>query len=402
MTVNKHCNVLRLEQGRLAWIRPDSDGAPQWLDDEDVQLRFRALLDQDRAPVCFAAPGSEVRLQHRVIRPEEKKHLLKSLPFMLEEELAEDVSTLHFATTELDRLEYGVAICSLERMQQWQEILAGYGVDRWLAEPLLLPWQPGEWCLLLEEGSAVLRTNASEGASMERELTPTLLASARTACGDPRALIIYGADQDADLTLVPEELLPVVQWRRGGLAAALLLADIDTAGPDLLQGPFAPRLPLGRWWQHWRAVAVLFACALGLNLLATWAEYRQLDQQNLALRGAIEQSYRQANPRGALVDAEKQLRRQLAELRGSGASSGFVSLVQQVGAVISQQTGTSIASLNYSQRVGELRLNILAEDYAAVERIREGIVDAGLEAVMESSSAQGSQVRARLRVGGGS
>ena len=44
-------------------------------------------------------------------------------------------------------------------------------------------------------------------------------------------------------------------------------------------------------------------------------------------------------------------------------------------------------------------LNILASDYEAVEQVRAGINKAGLEAVMENSSAQGDQVRARLRVG---
>ena len=45
-------------------------------------------------------------------------------------------------------------------------------------------------------------------------------------------------------------------------------------------------------------------------------------------------------------------------------------------------------------------MNIVAADYTAVEQIREGINKTGLKAVMESSSAQGDRVRARIRVGG--
>lgn len=44
-------------------------------------------------------------------------------------------------------------------------------------------------------------------------------------------------------------------------------------------------------------------------------------------------------------------------------------------------------------------MNIVAADFEAVERVRSDINKAGLEAVMESSSAQGDKVRARLRVG---
>jgi type II secretion system protein L len=99
-----------------------------------------------------------------------------------------------------------------------------------------------------------------------------------------------------------------------------------------------------------------------------------------------------------VVDPEKQLSRQLNDLRGGAQSSGFVGLVAQVGAVLAANPGTSIASLNYSQRAGEMRLNILAADYGAVERIREAIGASGLEAQLENSNAQGDGVRARLRV----
>jgi type II secretion system protein L len=134
-------------------------------------------------------------------------------------------------------------------------------------------------------------------------------------------------------------------------------------------------------------------------LLVTAADYWQLQRENIALRTAVQDSYRQAYPRGAVVDAEKQLRRQLDALRGSGQSSGFVSLLERVGSVIAARPGTAIASINYSDKSGEMRLNILASDYEAVEQIRAGINKAGLEAIMENSSAQGDQVRARLRVG---
>ena len=102
-----------------------------------------------------------------------------------------------------------------------------------------------------------------------------------------------------------------------------------------------------------------------------------------------------------MVDAEKQLRRQLNALRGSGEASGFVQLVNRVGEVIANSAGTSIASINYNSNDsgGEMRMNILAADFETVERVRADINKAGLQAVMENSSAQGDKVRARLRVG---
>ena len=79
---------------------------------------------------------------------------------------------------------------------------------------------------------------------------------------------------------------------------------------------------MARWWREWRAVAALFALAFGLQLAATYIDYRKLEGENLSLRSAVESSYRKAYPKGAIVDAETQLRR--AE-KASRTSPGAIS-----------------------------------------------------------------------------
>ena len=45
-----------------------------------------------------------------------------------------------------------------------------------------------------------------------------------------------------------------------------------------------------------------------------------------------------------------------------------------------------------------MRLNIVAADFEGVEQLRSRMSEAGLEAIMESSTTQGERVSARLRV----
>lgn len=216
----------------------------------------------------------------------------------------------------------------------------------------------------------------------------------------PEAIVVYGTDQDADIALVPVEFRDKVQWRQGGLCAALMLSESVEPKLNLLQGQYAPRLPLGLWWRQWRLVAMAFVAAFTLQVSATYAEYRGLSQQNLAMRTAMEMSYRSAFPRGAVVDVEKQLRRQLDSMGGSGEGSGFVRLLDTVGAAVNAVPGTTITSINYNDKSDEMRLNIGARNFDAVENLRSRINDAGLEAVMESSNTRGNEVSARLRVKG--
>ena len=370
-----------------------------------MRAQLVAAASQPGANICFAVPGADVRLCTREIDPQEKKHLEKSLPFMLEDELVAEIDGLHFATEMADKYSVNIAICSQQKMLHWQPLVADYpNVTRWLPEPLLLPWQAGEWCLVIEQQQVIARTGAFEGFSLEPELLRVALQGVLHGSeGQPEAIIIYGDNQAQDSALLPEELQPLIQWRRGDLSAALMLAEpASNSTINLLQGEFGARLPLALWWRQWRTVAAVIALAFCVQLAATYADYTGLKSQQAQLQQAVVDRYREVYPDGAIVDAEKQLNRQLRGLRGSGQTSGFVSLIKRVGEVVSRSSGTEISSINYNDKADELRMNISATDFEAVENIRTAMNTAGLEAVMESSSAQGERVRARMRVGAGS
>jgi type II secretion system protein L len=392
--------AVRLIEDRLAWYPPGAGDLPRFLEDDVAREQLRAALAQRRGNICFAVPGNDVRLLVMELSAEEKKHISGSLAFLLEDQVAADIDTLHFAARPLGKLGLSVAVCSQQCMERWRELLTDFpGLSRWSPEPLLLPWQTGEWCLVLDGDMAIFRFDDSRGLSIERDMFPAVAAELLAEGDEPEAVIVYGQSQAEDIALLPEPVRERAQWRRGGLGAALLLADSSANVVNLLQGEYAPRLPLARWWRQWKAVAVVFGVAFVLQLLATYVDYYKLQRENLDLRGAMQDSYRRANPDGAAPEPEKQLQRQLDAMRGTSQSSGFVSLMERVGAVIAQRPGTSIASVNYSDRAGEMRMNILAADFESVEAIRSGINNAGLQAEMESSNTQGDQVRARIRVG---
>ena len=169
------------------------------------------------------------------------------------------------------------------------------------------------------------------------------------------------------------------------------------AGPDLRQGEFAPRLPLQRWWGIWQQVAVALGVALILKAGLSVADYQSLKAQDLQLRQAIHDSYRRINPRGAVVDVEKQLNRQLAEL-GAGAEHRvftpvLVRLLSAAGAV----PDITLRSVNFSGG-REIRVNLSAPNFQSVEQVREQLGQRSLQANLESSNARGDGVAARLRL----
>jgi len=164
---------------------------------------------------------------------------------------------------------------------------------------------------------------------------------------------------------------------------------------NLRQGSFAPPLPLAKWWGVWKTVAVAASVALSLQFVSDISQFQKLKTQNLELRSAIQDSYRKANPRGAVVDVEKQLDRQIAEFTGEEGVVAFTPRLVDVVTATMAENGR-VTSINYT--AGQLRLNLTAQDFASVEQIRQALERAGLKATLETSSARGDEVRARLRV----
>jgi general secretion pathway protein L len=390
--------VIRLVGEEFVWYPAGAGGSPKSLSDPGHVAELEAIAAARRAPLVFAVPGAEVVLREISYFASEKRHIIKSLPFLLEDDFAEDIETLHFSSRPLSRLSVGVAVCSDEYMQRWREMQVGLpALSQWIPEPLLLPWQGGELCIVIEADQIIVRSGVNSGFTVERELALTTLAAlAQDAEFD--TVIVYGTDQQSDQELLPESLQARLQWRSGDFSAALMLVEEESQPLSLNQGEYGAQLPLRRWWLQWRLVAGLFVAAFGLQLASTWTDYNNLHNRNLYLRQQIEVAYREAVPRGAVVDPEKQLQRQLDTLRGGAPGAGFVSLLDRIGRVVQAQKGSQIATINFNDKVGDVRLNLVVPDFKAVESIRTELDKAGLSAQMENSNTQGDVVRARLKV----
>lgn len=388
MTVSNNASVLRIEQGELRWWRA---GDPVSRDVPSVD----ALPDN----TVLAIPSDAVRLGELDISQAERKHLRKSLPFLLEEDLIDELQTLHFVHGEgsAGAVTYGVT--TRESMDAWAQLLPGDWEGPWIPEALLLPVGEQELCLVVENDSVLLRLGTTLGSRIPKSLLAALLNSLDSL---PDIVSIYGHDEAADLALLPTQWLGKAQWRRGGFGQALLLGSDNQSLLDLRQGHYAPRLPFARWWGHWRQVAMVAAAALVLQLGADALALHRLESENLALRAAIQDSYRQANPRGAVVDPEKQLDRQLAEYQVSASGTAFTPLLSVITRTIAGEQGLGIGSLNFNASSGEVRLDLSADNYALVEKFRAQLQRQGLSAVLETSSSRNDRVRARLRVAGGS
>lgn len=342
--------------------------------------------------VVVGLPSDDVRSTLLKVSPEELKHLSKSLPYMMEEQVAEDVEELHFVASALGEEQFLVAFTRQDKMADWVEQLSfNDSLKVFGPEALCLPLEGDECCAVVDGDEVVLRWSDAHGARVDLSLLSTVLDSLAEI---PSSLVIYGTDREQVVSQLTDDQAALVDWRQGGWGALLLLTK-SAPQVNLRQGSFAPPLPLVKWWGVWKAVAIAASVALSLQFVSDVSQFQTLKQQNLELRSAIQDSYRKANPRGAVVDAEKQLDRQIAEFAGEESVTAFTPKLVDVVTATMAESGR-VTSINYTS--GQLRLNLRAQDFASVEQIRQALERAGLKATLETSSARGDEVRARLRI----
>jgi type II secretion system protein L len=407
-------------------IDEQSQLAYQWWDAQQqlvVSGNAVALVEslQGATAINIIAPAESCTLKHYPFEASEAKVLRQTLPYSLEDELLTDVDELHFALGEPKQNNVAVAIVETALIQSCLNDITeakrqsdehkNCVVKKIIPELMLLPWLDGQWTLCVDDSDNVdssdnnlrylLRSSVSQGFSVKQNLLDKALTLLMAEQGLPTNVVLYCPEhlKDPVKALLPDELSALVLWQRREYWS--LLADENTSGErvNLLQAGFIIHLQWRKWWQQWQGAAAILAVLAVAQVTYAYTHNYQLEAKNLELRTAIEQAYRSAIPKGAVVDAERQLRRKVSALQG-GSGEGFVSLLAKIATVTAKVEGFEVQSLNYNEKQNEVRLTVLANSFNEVETVRSRLQKQGVQAELSGSSNDAGKTRARLRIRG--
>src|SRR5690606_28081028 len=124
----------------------------------DADHRVRRSMHHDQAEglatlaegkeIIVVVPAEDVLTTLIALPPMPKNRLLQALPFALEDQLVDDVETLHFAvgSTEING-QWPVAVVALEKMQTWMALLTSWHIkpDRLISAINGLPVSLNTW-----------------------------------------------------------------------------------------------------------------------------------------------------------------------------------------------------------------------------------------------------------------
>ncbi len=325
--------------------------------------------------------------------------LLQAVPYLLEDRLAEDVETLHFAIGRRTGNQLTVVIAARERMESWLKRFRDHGVTPAVLVPdlLCLPRVHDTapvWSVLLEGGQALVRSDACAGFCCETDMLADFLLLAQPPAG--LRLQIYPVEH-AELPTLVQPVQTAASVSHG--LEYLVRGHDDAQSVNLLQGAHAATPDYLHWFQPWRMTAALLAAWLVLGTLLMGVEYLRLRHELRGLEQTAETAFRGAFPQVTrIVDLRAQAQQQLAVLKRAGGSAGFLPLLQASSQVLARISGIQLQEIQY--RDGMLHLALLAGDTQALDSLQQGFAQQpALRLDVESANAtgQGVQIRAVVK-----
>ena len=399
----------------VSWLV--ADGAGRIVDREQQGSLAEAAALAPGRRVGALVPAADIVLTEADVPVKSGVRAQQVVPFALEEQLADDVESLHFALGRrpAEGARMPVAVLSRALLEGWLGELAAAGLkpEAIFAESELAPVNPGQAVAVLQGDDAIVRPPGALPVTMPIDALAEALNLVRPASDDViaaeppggRGLVLYtGAAEWHQHARVVESLrdrfdgIKVQLLTDGPLAlyAQRLAAAAAGGAINLLQGPYAPASSLASGWRVWRVAAILLGALIALHAIGSAAQLMMLHRAEHAVNVALEQTFRAAMPgEHNAIDARRRMTQRLASLSG-GDSSG---LLAALGALAEAQSGvgeTAIRSLQF--RDGALELVLAAPSAESLDRLSQGLRTRGWQADLTSGNTSGSRYEGRIEI----
>ena len=353
----------------IAWLACD-DGQPVARGSDALN---EAAAHAGGRRIVALVPGDSVLLTRVAVPSRKPHHIRQAVPFLLEEQLAADVASLHFAIGPRTA-DGSVAVAVVDRalLTQWLATLveAGLDPDVLLPEPLALPDPGANWVLAGDDTRLLLRSGPLAGCALDRDALPQLLRAALAEAAVAPASITLCGVAAAELEACGDGLPELRVSSAPDLATLLARHAADGPDPlDLRQGPFARFQERQVAWRDWRRPLLLAVCLLLLLFGQRGWQVQQLERESARLQAELAATLQATFPDiTRVVDPEAQMRQRLEQLRSAGGDDRFLELLAAAADALAEEPGWQLAGLSYQE--GALRLQLRMPDFDHFERLR--------------------------------
>jgi general secretion pathway protein L len=414
----------------LEWALYNMIGQQQFVGESFSIEEIEQILQQnniDELKVVGLIPSEFVFSTSVEIPGKQKRVLLQALPYVVEEQIAEDIHHQHLALG--DKLPSGrhhVNVINIDIFRSFFDLFnsLGHRIEFITTDASLLgvvdanavACVDADWILFKDDQGAAIRA----GFSNFSLFLDTLLEAGKEKDSEKAK-----QEFDVKIFLTEEEKLKYaiplaeieqkerlqIHYEIHNLKSAFeLLCEAwyqnESHGVNLCQGPFQTKEkgenPISKWKSVAVAVGVWFILQIGLFIGQGIYYQKQADYYSaVALK-----TYRTLFPADRHVSSrgiERRLKGRLRQVSQKSNKLGFLELLGEAGYQYSKlpnKNSFQFNSLNYSEQRGDMSIGVSVDSFDQLNNYKSGLDSAGLSTKIGSAVQEKNKVRGRLSIAG--
>lgn len=409
-----------------SWVLLDASGDAQARGSADARLHIEQTLARnalDHVRLIGLIPGDQALFCRADIPARQERYIRQALPFAVEEQLAQDIESMHLALGGRTEGGFRVAAIDHQQMALWKTLYQGWDharLEAIYADASLLPVHQHDWAICLDGSSALL---ASRGGEWLRMQVDNLAIFGDTLATPPEdevvaevKVAVFGTEGELDhhqtlLARLASSGRLTVSREALSLTPLELLAHAHhhhyCQPINLCQGSYAINREGASAWRPWRPAIAIAGLWLVLQLGVEIGLGMYHQDRAEELKAEAMAIYRQAFPGDTRTHAGNVRNVLLGQLRVAseqGPQADFLALMKQTAQEYSALNGKQdiqFSSINYTQARGELVVDLRADDFSKLSALRTALNQQGLDANIGSVVNEPAGARGRLTISGG-
>ncbi|MEZ9291344.1 type II secretion system protein GspL [Vibrio lentus] len=326
---------------------------------------------------CIALlPGNECLIKRVEIPKGAARQFDSMLPFLLEDEVAQDIEDLHL--TILDKDANHATVCGVDRewLKHALELFREANIifRKVLPDTLAVPFEEQGISALQIDQHWLLRQGHYQAVSISEAWLPMFLQSDWVVAGEEeQATTIFS------YTAMPSDDVQQqsgVDWQAkpAELVMSLLSQQAITSSVNLLTGTFKTKSSFSKYWRVWQKVAIAACLLVAVIVTQQVLKVQQYEAQAEAYRAESERIFRAVLPGKQRIPTISYLKRQMNDeakkYGGSGEGDSLLGWLALLPETLGQVKSIEVESIRYDGNRSEVRLQAKSSDFQHFETAR--------------------------------
>jgi general secretion pathway protein L len=365
---------------------------------------LHSYIDDKPVQIIFLVPATSVLVKRVEFIPEERKHLLNTIPYMLEEEMVCDVTDMHVVVSTPQQKDVWVAAIKKDILASWLKKFADHNilVSYCFPEQYLLIDNFTDFSIYLHDDEYLVRYHDSPIYGVSKEHFDVALHIAIESYKTiPDEIDFYCEQLDDNkkkeiLSSFPDDVQDKVLFHQLPRASMFNQFSTEHYGLNLLKKEFSLTKDFEDLFSKWKGLLILIVVAFSIHIgISYFSTFNIQNKTKLIVESNYEFCNQILSKCSKRKSVKKQLKKELQRV-GGDASKGFLFLMSELSSVLKNMKDYTLISVSFSGSGGVLDIIILVDDFSKLDVLQNKLKDKNLKVTLNNSNSENNQVRARL------